>query len=243
MTATSAPGRSCSASSPLSAREHAELRGENGLERVEHARLVVDDQDGRGSSMEFSASPFPEGPFTEAAAPRPAAPGPEDLVERLAILQPLELRGAQLAMADEIAHLAERALGGDDMRVEEPCHALDAGGRDHRPAHHDQLAPLGRADGPGHHRARGDAHPDVEAREALAGPGGGQRAHRGHHLDRRPHRPRRRVLAALGHAEQDDDLVADELLDRALVAEDHLDHLGEVLVEEPDHDRARAWSR
>ena len=60
---------------------------------------------------------------------------------------------------------------------------------------------------------------------------------------RGPHRPQGDVGARLRHAEQRDDLVADQLLHRALVAEDDVDHLGEVLVEEPDHHRAPGWTR
>ena len=43
------------------------------------------------------------------------------------------------------------------------------------------------------------------------------------------HSPARRVGLVLGDAEQHHDLVADELLDRALVREDHLDHLAESI--------------
>src|SRR5882762_5510883 len=81
---------------------------------------------------------------------------PEDLVEHGALLETLEARGAQLTVAHRVAHLTERLLARDDMRSEEACHALDAGGGDHRPADHDELAPPVGPDGPRHHLARAE---------------------------------------------------------------------------------------
>src|SRR5215471_15619573 len=161
----------------------------------------------------------------------------KDLVQRLAALQSLELRRAQRAVLDERLDVAEGALRGDYMSVEQPCHALDAGRGDHRPPHDDELAPLGRADGARHDRPRRDAHPDVEPPPPGQGPLRRELPDRRDHVERRGDGAPRGIARALGDAEEDHDLVADELLDGALVAEDHLEHPVQVSVEQPDHHR------
>src|SRR3972149_2832664 len=52
----------------------------------------------------------------------------QDLVEQLPVLDPFQLRCAELPVAHQVADLAERPFGSDYMRVEEPCHALNARG-------------------------------------------------------------------------------------------------------------------
>src|SRR5215475_9021224 len=134
-----------------------------------------------------------------------ALPVPEDLVERLPMLDALEPRRAELPVPNQTADLPERLLAGDDMRVEEPCHALDARRGYHRTAHNHELAALRGADGAGHDLARADAHPDVERGQARLGPPGAETPNARHHVDGRTHRPLGGVLGAFGHAEERDD--------------------------------------
>src|SRR5215472_5354732 len=101
----------------------------------------------------------------------------------------------------------------------------------------DELAPLGRADGARHDRPRRDAHPDVEPPPPGQGPLRRELPDRRDHVERRGDGAPRGIARALGDAEVDHDLVADELLDGALVAEDHLEHPVQVSVEQPDHHR------
>ena len=235
MTATSGSAASrARASSPWPARST----------RNSAARIASSASSTRGSSstirtvVSSTGSPG-AGVLTAARGRDRRLPEAEDLVEHLALPDALEARPAELATLHELIHLPKCLLLHDDMRVEEPCHPLDARGRDHRPPHHDQLAPPVGADRPRHHPARADPDADVEGGPAVGGPARGEPPDRGHHVERGPHRPQRDVRARLGHPEERDDLVAHQLLHRALVAEDHVDHLREVLVEQPDHHRRR----
>src|SRR6266851_4044498 len=170
---------------------------------------------------------------------RRRGPEREDLVQHLAVANAFQPGRAELAIPYQTIDAAERHLVRDDVNAEEPRHPLDAGGRDDRTAHDDQLAAAVGADGARHHAARGDADTDVEGRPPLGAPAEPQRRHRRHHVERRADGGRGGVIARLRDAKERDDLVADELLDGAAVPEDHVDHLGEVLVEERDHDRRR----
>src|SRR5207245_4152769 len=162
----------------------------------------------------------------------------ENLVQRLPVLDALQAGRPKLPVFHETTNLLERLLTRDDMRVEGPWHALDAGGRDHRAADHDQLAAYRGADRAGHDAARADPDADIERRQTGLRPARAELLDRGDHVDRRGHGAHRRVLGAFGHAEERHDLVADQLLHRALVSEDDLDHLREVVVEQAD-DRGR----
>ena len=62
----------------------------------------------------------------------------------------------------------------------------------------------------------------------------GQQADFADHVEGRLYRPGCRVAVHFVHAEESDDLVADQLLDSSLVAEDHVDHGVEVLVQQVD---------
>src|SRR5260370_720788 len=110
--------------------------------------------------------------------------------------------------------------------------------RDHRGAPREARARGRRADGPRQDPTGADADPDVEGGSPVGGPARGQPPHRLHHVGGGPDRPQGDIGPGLRDAEEGDDLVADQLLHRALVAEDHVDHLAEVLVQELDHHRS-----
>src|SRR5207302_3089365 len=133
MTATSAARKMSSAASPPAAR----------TTRNSAARIAWGASRPRSSSSTIrtvAGSMGPRAPSHRTGDRRDGRLLAEDLVEHGALLEALEARGAQFAVAHRVAHLTERLLARDDMRSEETCHALDAGGGEDRPADHDELA-------------------------------------------------------------------------------------------------------
>src|SRR4029450_4626921 len=94
-----------------------ELGGEDGLQRIEDAPFVVDDQ--------YRARFHGLAPSGELQRHRNALSQPKDLVKGLPALEALELGGTQLAVPHQVADRAEGSLRGDYMRAEQARHALD----------------------------------------------------------------------------------------------------------------------
>src|SRR3990172_202904 len=165
MTAASSASRSRRASSPWPARRT----------RNSAARIASSASRTRGSSSTtrtvVCSTNAPRWDGSDRVEGRgDGLPVAEDLVQRLAVFDAPEPRRPQLSVPDETVDLPEGLLARDDMRVEEPCHPLDAGRRDHGAADDDQLAaPVG-ADRARHDLARADPDADVEGRQGRLPP-------------------------------------------------------------------------
>ena len=141
----------------------------------------------------------------------------------------LDLDRPDLAERELAVRQAERRLG--DVDLSRRGRRLETRGDVHRVPHDAVLGDA--ADGSGDHHARVDADAQAELDAALGFRPRGVLGEDALHADRGPQGALRVVLVGDRCAEDDEDSVADELLDRAVVADGLL---GEVLEDPRDED-------